>query len=82
MLVTRKSVFTGKETTRDLDITPEQLKLYEGGGVLIQRVFPNLSPSDREFIMTGATDEDWDSIFGDEEDYDEDWDSIFGDEED
>ena len=47
MLVTRKSVLTDKETTRDLDITPEQLKLYEGGGVLIQRVFPNLSLSDR-----------------------------------
>ena len=68
MLVTRVSAFTGKENTRELDITSEQLKLYERGGVLIQRVFPNLSPSDREFIMTGITDEDWDAIFGDEED--------------
>jgi hypothetical protein len=50
-----------------LDVTEEQMRLYESGTVLVQRVFPNLSPSDREFIMTGTTDEDWDYIFGSEE---------------
>ena len=67
MLVTRTSPITGNVNTRDLDVTEEQLKLYESGAVLIQKLFPNLSDSDREFIMTGTTDEDWDYIFADED---------------
>ena len=30
----------------------------EGRG-LVQDLMPNLTPSEREFIMTGMTDEDW-----------------------
>lgn len=62
MLITRKSPRTGQKTTKDLPITPEQLAAYERGE-LIQRVFPDLSNSDREFILTGYTQEDWDAIF-------------------
>ena len=67
MLISRISPVTRNLNTRELDVTEEQLKLYESGTVLIQRVFPNLSNSDREFIMTGITDEDWDYIFADED---------------
>ena len=35
-------------------------------GGLIQDAFPFLSPGEREFLMTGITPEEWDSIFGDE----------------
>lgn len=31
-------------------------------GVLIQRAFPQLSISDREFLLTGMTDEDWNAL--------------------
>jgi hypothetical protein len=30
-------------------------------------VFPNLTPSQREFVMTGITDEEWEEAFGGEE---------------
>ena len=63
MLVTRRSPFSHKENTIDLDITPEQLARYENGGELIQNVFPNLSPEHREFIKTGITPEEWDATF-------------------
>ena len=63
MLVTRRSPFSHKENTIDLDITTEQLARYENGEELIQNVFPNLSPEHREFIMTGITPEEWNATF-------------------
>jgi hypothetical protein len=64
MKVTRKSMFTGKENTLDLDITQEQLIRYETGSEVIQRVFPRLSADEREFIKTGVTPEEWNATFG------------------
>ena len=63
MLVTRRSPFSNKENTMELDITPEQLTRYQQGNELIQNVFPNLSAEHREFIKTGITPEEWDATF-------------------
>ena len=68
MLVTRVSPLTNVASTRDLDVTQQQLDDYAAGKGLVQRIFPNLSDSDREFIMTGYTDEDWENMFGSDED--------------
>ena len=68
MLITRKSTITGQERTLDLDINPDQLVRINTGIELIQNIVPHLSPSDREFIMTGITDEEWDNMFGNIED--------------
>jgi hypothetical protein len=45
---------------------------------LIQDAFPNLNASQREFIMTGMTDDDWDNMFppDDEEEQEETLESI------
>jgi hypothetical protein len=32
-------------------------------GAHIQNAFPNLNSTEREFILTGYTQEDWDAIF-------------------
>jgi len=66
MLVTRKSMFTGIERTLDLDITQEQINVYNNGAK-IQDAFPHLSADDREFIMTGVTADEWDNVFGEDE---------------
>jgi len=66
MKITRKSPFTGKINTLDLDITEEQITRYNRGE-LIQVAFPNLTAPEREFILTGYTAEDWETIFGSEE---------------
>ena len=61
--VTKKSIISGKSHTMELDITQEQL-----GDQLVQVAFPNLSSSEREFLMTGITPTEWNDHFGDEED--------------
>lgn len=63
MQITRTSDFTGVERTLDLPITLEQYNSWKGG-TLIQEAMPDLSPNDREFIMTGITSEEWDKEFG------------------
>jgi len=48
----------------DLDITQEQLDEWELNRKLhIQHAFPHLTASEREFILTGATDDDWAKLF-------------------
>jgi len=61
MIIERKSVISGIVRRRDLDVTAEQIARWQGGE-LIQNVFRHLSPSDREFIVTGTTDEEWEQL--------------------
>lgn len=58
MEITRISKLTNVTRTMDLNVTQEQLDQYESG-MLAQDVFSHLTPSEREFIMTGITDEEW-----------------------
>jgi hypothetical protein len=67
MKVTRQSQISGIVRTMELDITEQQMWNYEMGLGLIQDVFPNLNSSEREFLMTGVTDEEWNSVFGEQE---------------
>ena len=53
---------SGIERTMDLPITEQQYQRWLDGA-LIQDAFPNLTASQREFIMTGVTDEEWDELF-------------------
>jgi hypothetical protein len=61
--VQRKSLITGNETVRDLPITQAQLQTWLSGGRMIQEVFPHLSAGDREFLLTGITEQEWDETF-------------------
>ena len=58
MMVTRKSMMSGEVRTLNLDVTNQQLQRWRAGE-LIQNVMPKLTPSEREFIITGVTDEEW-----------------------
>jgi hypothetical protein len=64
MLVTMTSILSGKTTTRDINVEPEQVVAWQNG-MLIQDAMPELSAPDREFIMSGITQEEWDGIFQD-----------------
>ena len=61
MMITKKSMFSGTAHTMDLPVTREQLDRWKGGE-LIQNVFPFLSSSEREFLMTGVTPDEWDRL--------------------
>lgn len=63
MLITRTSPLTGRDNTREIDVTPEQLSRWQGGSGLIQDVMPHLSADDREFLISGSTPEDWATMF-------------------
>ena len=66
MLVTRKSILTGIVRSRELDITEEQFEAWQNGA-LIQDAMPQLSVSDREFLINGVTDAEWSQTFGEED---------------
>jgi hypothetical protein len=70
MQVTRTSRITGIIRTIDLPITEEQLIDY-GRGARIQDALWNLNTSQREFFMTGITEEEWEKFIAvSEEDHD------------
>jgi len=69
--VTKKSIISGRTNTMELDISQEQLDRWESvDKQLIQVAFPNLSSSEREFLMTGITPTEWNDTFGDDDDHD------------
>ena len=56
MLVYAKSIITGVERSKDIDVTFEQLDAWHEGQ-LIQNAMPNVSPADRDFIKGIFEDE-------------------------
>lgn len=69
MKITRTSPFSGITHTIDIPCTEDQLQRWSNG-THIQNAMPNLTPDEREFLMTGITKEEWAETFG--EDGDED----------
>ena len=61
MIIYRRSLVSGKTNTMDLPVTKEQVKEWQDGG-LIQNVFPDLTPDEREFIKTGITPSEYKQI--------------------
>jgi hypothetical protein len=68
MKIERKSPISGKVNVLDLPVTVEQLNRYQSGAGLIQEIFPELTPGQREFIQTGITEDEWEEEFAEEED--------------
>ena len=63
MLVEKKSILSGKWNSMELPVTEEQLMAHQSGE-LVQNVFPNLTPDEREFIISGITPEEWVYVMG------------------
>lgn len=67
--VTRTSIFTRQRNSMDLPIDEPMFRVWCAGQGLVQDVFPQLNADQREFLMSGATPEEWADVFGsDEED--------------
>jgi hypothetical protein len=56
MLVYAKSIITGVERSKDIDVTFEQIDAWHDGQ-LIQNAMPHVSPADRDFIKGIFEDE-------------------------
>jgi hypothetical protein len=63
MKITRKSAITGIERSMELPVSEEQIKNWSNG-MLAQNAFPHLTSDEREFIITGITQEEWEQAFG------------------
>ena len=61
MKITRTNPFNGEINTIDIDVTDEQVQAYMDGA-LIQNAFPQLTAGEREFILTGITEECWEAL--------------------
>jgi hypothetical protein len=57
MEITRVSKLTGMLHSFDLNVTKEQLLDYEKG-MDVKYAFPNLTPAEREFFVTGITEDE------------------------
>jgi len=53
---------TGNTTTKDIDVSVQQLDAWQNG-LLIQDAMPQVSAPDREFIKSGITNEEWNNLF-------------------
>lgn len=71
MKITRTSMFTGVTRTLELDVTESQIDSWRKGA-LIQNAMPHLNKWEREFLISGVTEEEWNNAFpeDDEEDID------------
>ena len=61
MLIIRKCPITGVQNRKEIDVTEEQIRLWHEGAS-IKDAMPHLTPSEREFIKTGITDEAWEDL--------------------
>lgn len=60
--ISRQSMITGKRHSMDINM-PESVffeRYYRLKKELIQNVYPELTPEEREFIISGITPEEWD----------------------
>lgn len=64
--VTRQSPLTNGPVTRTLPLTLDQYSRWERGE-LIQIALPHLTPDEREFLLTGMSEEEWKTNFSDDE---------------
>lgn len=70
MKIRRKSILSGIERVKDIPVNPEDMLNWEMGYVSIQEAMPYLTPSDREFILSGITSEEWEAAFSEMEEHD------------
>lgn len=62
MIITKISPFSGEKNSIDLPVTQKQIDDFNSG-TFVQNAFPNLTPSQREFILTGITEAEWNATF-------------------
>ena len=62
MLIAKTSSLTSRTHEMEIDVSDKQIALWMEGA-LIQDVMPNLTPDEREFLMTGITPAEWNEMF-------------------
>ena len=63
----RTSIVSGKQRRRIFPVYDRLYQRYKAGELKVQHAFPNLTDDEREFIMTGITQKEWDETFPEED---------------
>lgn len=66
MIVTRKSKLTGTVRTRDIPVKQRDLEMYDAGYGSAADILHYLNNEDREFVMCGITNGEWNQAFSKE----------------
>jgi hypothetical protein len=72
MIIKRKSIISGKLRMRDIPVNPDDMIAWEAGLGNIQDLMPYLNDNDREFILSGITQGEWDTLFVKEQESEDD----------
>lgn len=68
MILRKTSIFTGREHDMEFpDGIEPRIAAWKTSGIMIQEAFPDLTPDQREFLLSGSTPEEWDELFKEEE---------------
>ena len=65
MQITRTSTLSGVTRTMDIDVQPHEYQAWLNGQ-MIQYAMPHLSVSEREFLISGVTDDEWEQMMYEE----------------
>ena len=63
MWIKRQSAISGIERTRNIPVNPDDFFLWKNGEGSVEDLMPYLTDSDRDFILSGITGDEWDDIF-------------------
>ena len=63
----RNSPITGEERRKTFEVNAAGYNAWEEGKKHIQDAMPELSAADREFIISGCTDEEFNGLFAEED---------------
>jgi len=64
MIIIKKSSITGILHQMNINITEnEYIEFVNDDKALVQEKFPNLSPGEREFLISGIHPREWEQLF-------------------
>jgi hypothetical protein len=65
MIIKRKSAITGIVHKKDIPVDPNSMLEYEMGYSSIDEALPYLTNTDKEFILSGIVEGEWELAFMD-----------------
>lgn len=61
-IVTCRSILDGRHTTRSIPTPRERILAWLVSGDLVQRALPELTPDERELLISGVSSDAWEAL--------------------
>jgi len=66
MIIKRKSVYSGVVRSRNIEVNPRDYEMWEKGYMSLSDAMGYLNQDDRDFILSGITDDEWKAMWREE----------------